>query len=125
MPPFMRQFLYSCYIPLNHSTPRSAPTISPLNASVESFPHSVTIITCEGDSLAREAQHLAAKIQKERGSNDTEKVQDETATNGVLLWDAKGQGHAWDKQCKEGSGAAQKRDYSYSLAIDRLNAVLH
>jgi acetyl esterase/lipase len=126
MPPFLRKFLYSCYVPLNQQTPRSSPFISPLNASADAFPQSVTIITCEGDSLAREGQQLAAKIQKERASSasavkeEDEKVLEEDVQNGVLCWDAKGQGHAWDKQCKVGSGAAKKRDYAYALSIERL-----
>jgi acetyl esterase/lipase len=85
MPPFMRQFLYACYVPTTQSTPRMDPTISPINASSDCFPHSVSIITCEGDSLAREAKQLADKIQKERGSGEVEKYQDETATNGAMV----------------------------------------
>lgn len=127
MPPFMRQFLYSCYIPKSHITPRSSPTVSPINASSDSFPYSVTIITCEGDSLAREGRQTAINIQQGRTFSSDKKeetIQNETVLNGVLLWEAKGQGHAWDKMCEENSGPAEKRDYSYSLAVDRLKNAL-
>lgn len=124
MPPFMRHFLYACYVPTAQSTPRTNSFISPINAPSDRFPYSVTIVTCEGDSLAREGKQLADKIQKERGAGRVEKFQGESSTDGVLWWEAQGQGHAWDKMCKDGSGPAQKRDYSYALAVDRLRAAL-
>lgn len=127
MPPYVRRFLYACYAPLSQSTPRSSPLISPIRASEDCFPPSVTIITCQADSLAREAQQTARNIQHARQatSPSSEAFCDETATNGVLWWEAEGQGHNWDKMCKTGSLAAQKRDYAYALTAERLKAALH
>ncbi|UZJ52479.1 hypothetical protein CBS101457_001799 [Exobasidium rhododendri] len=134
MPPFVRQFLYSCYTPSSQDTSRSSATISPISAPADAFPPSVTIITCEGDSLAREGRQMADNVRESRNTSSTssapsqsyidEQGTEQKVSNGVLWWEAKGQGHNWDKMCKEGSGAATKRDFAYKLASERLKAAL-
>jgi acetyl esterase/lipase len=131
MPPFVRQFLYSCYVPVTQETPRSSPLISPINAPADAFPSSVTIITCEGDSLSREGHQMAHNIRNGRKSTTAssssypnEKPLGQETSNGVLLWEAKGQGHNWDKMCKTDSEAAKQRDFAYRLATERLKSAL-
>lgn len=107
LPPFLRKFFYSCYLPSSQS--RSHPTISPLFASPDSFPPS-TIITCEGDSLAREGDALVRRLM-ENG-------------NDVVGWQAKGQGHSWDKMTKAKTEPDRLRLEAYDLAAKRLASAL-
>ena len=61
IPPFIRRFFYACLV--HKDQDKSDPRISPLYAPADSFAP-VTMITCGGDSLAREARQLVDKLQK-------------------------------------------------------------
>ena len=72
---------------------------------------------------------MVEKMQKERSSGEGRKeeretIQGETAINGFLWWDAKGQGHNWDKMSKDGTEAAKLRDFAYDLSVERLKSAL-
>lgn len=100
MPAWFRQFLYSCLLPyVSYRDPwpawhslcrstcyraslgydRTSPSISPYYADASDFPRSVTIITCEKDSLRQEGYALYSKLA-EAGHKD------------VVHFEAKGQG---------------------------------
>ncbi|PWN43476.1 hypothetical protein IE81DRAFT_288556 [Ceraceosorus guamensis] len=108
LPPQLRHFLYACYLPPPQK--RDDPLVSPIYASTQAFPSSTTIITCQGDSLAREARNLAKKLEE--------------AGRDVVHYEAKGQGHNWDKMVKEGTEPAKLRDEAYELAMNRLQKAL-
>ncbi|PWN34428.1 alpha/beta-hydrolase, partial [Meira miltonrushii] len=114
LPPPLRNFFYSCYVPTDKQTGkdptyplRSSSVISPLYANADEFPQSVSIITCSGDSLAREGRQMAEHI---------------VAGHGVVWWEAKGQGHAWDKLTKPGSEPEKLKEEAYELVIGRLRS---
>jgi len=109
LPPWLRKMLYQCYVPLDKVKDRKQPFISPLFADPDSFPASVTVLTAEQDSLAREGRKLADKLD----SSPTYK-------GSVLHWEARGQGHNWDKMTKEGSQPAKLKDEAYALAVRRI-----
>uniref|UniRef100_V5GUS7 Alpha/beta hydrolase fold-3 domain-containing protein n=1 Tax=Kalmanozyma brasiliensis (strain GHG001) TaxID=1365824 RepID=V5GUS7_KALBG len=99
LPPWLRKILYHCYVPIETVKDRKQPLISPLYADPGSYPLSVTIITAEQDSLAREGRKLADKLlntSKFKGS--------------ITHWEAPGQGHNWDKMTKKGSEPARLKD---------------
>lgn len=109
LPPWLRKILYQCYVPIDKVKDRKQPLISPLYAEPSSFPASVTIITCEMDSLAREGRKLAERLESSpefKGS--------------VVHWEAPGQGHNWDKMTKEGSEPAKMKDEAYHLSVKRI-----
>lgn len=151
LPPPLRNFFYLCYVPLDKQTGkdanyprRSSSAISPLYANADEFPQSVTIITCSGDSLAREgrqmAEHIVAGRSHEEESTklanfglkadppadvpDVERiaVQQSIEQDGVVWWEAKGQGHAWDKLTNPGSEPEKLKDEAYELVIGRLRS---
>lgn len=150
LPPSLREFFYSCYVPLEKHIQireeqtfplRSSSAISPLYAKFDEFPQSVTIITCSGDSLAREGKQMAEHIVAGRslssqidfigqtvdppiGVPDVNRIpiQQSIEQNGVIWWEAKGQGHAWDKLIKPGSEPEKLRDEAYELVITRLRS---
>ena len=110
LPPWLRYMLYDCYVPVS-SQDRTNPSISPLFAPADSFPPSVTVITCEKDALAREAAALVLKLRDSH-----------VYAGDALLWTAKGQGHNWDKMTKPGTDAAWLKDEAYRLTVRRIRA---
>lgn len=109
LPPWLRKMLYNCYIPIETVKDRKQPLISPLFADPASFPASVTILTCQQDSLAREGRRLAELLESST-----------TFSGSIVHWEAPGQGHAWDKMTKEGTYPAKLKDEAYALAIRRI-----
>lgn len=103
----LRRLFYNCYLP--PPIDRSNPRVSALYASPESFPPSVTLITCTGCALARESNKLGEKLKD---------------TCEVVSYAAEGQGHAWDKYTKEGSKGRQYKDEAYELVAKQLKAAL-
>lgn len=151
LPPVVRRFLYWCYIPQAEGFPaRNSRHVSPLYADATAFPPSVTIVTCSGDSLAREGRQMAEHIVQgrigESGGKDGEghkaggaamadppaqvadvlraPVQHGVEEHGVLWWEAKGQGHAWDKMAPKGSEAGKLVAEAYELVAVRLREAL-
>ncbi|PWZ03057.1 alpha/beta-hydrolase [Testicularia cyperi] len=109
LPPWLRRMLYECYVPLSVVKDRAQPLISPLYAKPSSFPSSVTILTAEQDSLCREGTQMVERLQQSGEYHGS-----------VLLWEAKGQGHNWDKMTKPGSKPAKMRDEAYQLVVKRI-----
>ncbi|KAJ9477132.1 Abhydrolase_3 domain-containing protein [Pseudozyma hubeiensis] len=109
LPPWLRNILYRLYVPIEKVKDRKQPLISPLYADPASFPSSVTIVTAEQDSLAREARKLADKL----GSSSTFR-------GTVVHWEAPGQGHNWDKMTKQGTEPEKLKDEAYSLTVRRI-----
>ncbi|SNX81327.1 uncharacterized protein MEPE_00032 [Melanopsichium pennsylvanicum] len=109
LPPWLRKILYQCYVPIDKVKDRKQPLISPLYADPASFPPSVTIITAELDSLAREGRKLADKLDSSANFKGS-----------VLHWEAQGQGHNWDKMTQHGSNNEKLKDEAYLLAIRRI-----
>lgn len=109
LPPWLRKSLYNCYVPMNVVKDRKQPYISPLYADPAAFVPSVTVLTAEQDSLAREGSQLVERLQ----SSD--------AFKGTLVhWEAKGQGHNWDKMTKKGTAPAKMKDEAYAMVAKRL-----
>lgn len=109
LPPWLRKILYNCYVPIERVKDRKQPLISPLYADPASYPPSVTILTAEQDSLAREGRKLADKLDassKFKGS--------------VVHWEAQGQGHNWDKMTKSGSQSEKLKHEAYALTVRRI-----
>lgn len=109
LPPWLRKALYHCYVPTAKVNDRKQPAISPLFADSASFPASVTIITAEQDSLAREGRRFADKLDS-----------DSSYKGSIVHWEARGQGHNWDKMTKQGSPPAKLKDEAYTLTIRRI-----
>lgn len=109
LPPWLRKLLYRLYVPIDVVKDRKQPWISPLYADPASFPSSVTIITAEQDSLAREGRKLADKL----GSSSA-------FTGSVVHWEAQGQGHNWDKMTKQGSQPEKLKEEAYELTVRRI-----
>lgn len=82
------------------------PRISPLFAPADRFPPRLLMITADGDSLALEAEALAAKIQTEGGH--------------VVSQRMAGCSHAWDKRTLPNTPQSQAKDQAYQLALDML-----
>ncbi|PWN51785.1 alpha/beta-hydrolase [Violaceomyces palustris] len=122
IPPWMRNLFYSSYIPSSVAPDRKDPAISPLYATPSSFPPSVTVITCEKDSLAREGGHLIGKLRGRWAPEGSEPNSAEVYKGDSLLWTAKGQGHGWDKMVREGTEPARLKDEAYALTVKRLGA---
>ncbi|CBQ67401.1 conserved hypothetical protein [Sporisorium reilianum SRZ2] len=111
LPPWLRKILYRCYVPIEKVKDRKQPLISPFFADPDTFPSSVTIITAEQDSLAREGRKLADKL-------DTSS----TFKGSIVPWEARGQGHNWDKMTKANSEPEQLKDEAYALTLRRIRA---
>ncbi|SPO19647.1 uncharacterized protein UTRI_00020_B [Ustilago trichophora] len=109
LPPWLRKILYRCYVPIEKVKDRKQPLISPLFADPASFPPSVTILTAEQDSLAREARKLADRLDSSPAYKGS-----------ILHWEAQGQGHNWDKMTKQGTRPEKMKDEAYSLTLRRI-----
>lgn len=106
IPPYVRQLFYASYLPPHVS--RKDPQVSPLYADQAAFPASTTLITCEGDSLAREGVQMYEHLQ--RGPHGKQ----------VAHLQVPGQGHGWDQATKPGTHADELRQQSYDLAAERI-----
>jgi len=90
---------------------RVDPRVSPSLADPASFPDTVVILTCEGDTLSPEANQLAVKLD-----DGKRKV-----VNSTL----RGVHHGFDKGCREGTPEWEQREIAYSLIIRTLKEVFH
>ncbi|GAD92771.1 hypothetical protein NECHADRAFT_82652 [Paecilomyces variotii No. 5] len=100
----------ACYVPdsvADRSVMRN-PLLSPSLADEGSFPDTVVIVTCEGDTLAPEANELAERLKGE-GRRKVVNVQLE------------GVGHAFDKFT--GGIERQRREEAYGLVVRVLREV--
>jgi acetyl esterase/lipase len=94
-----------CYVPPTFD--RRDPRISPKFAQLDRFPRRVLMITCEGDSLALEAEELAEKLQREGRYVVSERMNDCN--------------HSWDKHTRAGTPQRQAKERAYNLAVEMLN----
>lgn len=88
-----RRFTYSCY--LHKDQDRAHPQVSPYHASAESFAPT-TIITCSGDSLAREGKQLVDKLKN--------------ADMDVVHYEAEGQGKPLPPLCRSLVASSDRLD---------------
>ncbi|TKY90042.1 hypothetical protein EX895_000040 [Sporisorium graminicola] len=109
LPPWLRKILYRCYVPIEKVKDRKQPFISPFFADPETFPSSITIITAEQDALAREGRKLADKLDRSSAFKGS-----------IVHWEARGQGHNWDKMTKANSEPEQLKDEAYALTLRRI-----
>lgn len=99
------RFFNRCYVPPTFD--KRDPRISPKFAQLDRFPRRVLMITCEGDSLAPEAEELAEKLQQEGSYVVSERM------NGC--------NHAWDKRTRAGTPQRRAKERAYNLAVEMLN----
>ncbi|KAH1499838.1 hypothetical protein LV164_002644 [Aspergillus fumigatus] len=83
------------------------PRISPCYAQPERFPDRVLVVTAAGDSLAGEAEALAAKIAKLPGRQ-------------VVCQRMQGCNHAWDKSARPGTIQGDAKEKAYAMAVAML-----
>lgn len=103
---FVLQLFKWCYLQ-SQVDPRD-PRVSPLFAELRSFPARTISVTAARDSLALEAEVLAAKLQQHTSGRHV-----------CLRMD--GCDHAWDKTAQDGTYGAEARDRAYNLVIGLLS----
>ncbi|KAL4897539.1 Alpha/Beta hydrolase protein [Aspergillus ambiguus] len=106
LPAALARLFNRCYIPSAYDA--RDPRISPFYAAPERFPNRVLMLTAAGDSLALEAEELAAKISREPGRE-------------VVCQRMQGCNHGWDKNTRAGSIEDDAKDKAYSMAIAMLS----
>ncbi|KAG2413928.1 hypothetical protein HFD88_003119 [Aspergillus terreus] len=106
LPATVSRFFNRCYIPSGYDA--RDPRLSPYYTAPDRFPDRVLMVTAAGDTLAPEAEELAAKISREPGRE-------------VVSQRMQGCGHAWDKNTRAGSIAADAKDKAYSMAVAMLS----
>ena len=115
IPTFVARVFNKSYI--RDSTPTN-PLISPLffpDATI--WPKNVLVITAGQDTLCKEGEELAERLQREgKKLGDMDRMVKWKRMTGV--------GHAWDKAVKKGSTAEERRDEAYGMAVEILKAVL-
>ncbi|KAF7157684.1 hypothetical protein CNMCM6106_003537 [Aspergillus hiratsukae] len=94
-----------CYVPSAYDA--RDPRISPCYAQPERFPDRVLIVTAAGDTLAGEAEALAAKIEK-------------LPDRQVVCQRMQGCNHAWDKRAVPGTIQGNAKAKAYAMAIEML-----
>ncbi|KAL1881692.1 hypothetical protein Plec18167_003291 [Paecilomyces lecythidis] len=100
----------ACYVPdsvVDRSVMRN-PLISPSLADERSFPATLVIVTCEGDTLAPEANELAERLKRGEGRK-------------VVNVQLEGVGHAFDKFL--GGIERKRREEAYGLVVEVLREV--
>ncbi|PLB52540.1 esterase/lipase [Aspergillus steynii IBT 23096] len=105
IPPLVARIFNSCYIP--SSVDARDPRISPYYAQAERFPDNILVVTAGGDSLAGEAEELAAKIEQEPGRH-------------VVCQRMRGCNHGWDKRAAAGTVQGDAKEKAYEMAISML-----
>ncbi|CAG8303005.1 unnamed protein product [Penicillium nalgiovense] len=106
-PTFVLQLFARCYM-LDRHDPRD-PRISPAYADFDRFPHRVLIVTAAYDSLAVEAENLAARLRENSGRI-------------VISERMERCNHGWDKMAKEGTFEWEAKERAYKLTVDMLKS---
>lgn len=106
LPAALARVFDRCYIPASYDA--RDPRISPLYAQPDRFPDRILLVTAACDSLAGEAEALAAKIGKEPERE-------------ISVHQMQGCNHAFDKNAPEGSTSANAKDKSYAMAVAMLS----
>ncbi|BCR84711.1 uncharacterized protein ACHE_20169S [Aspergillus chevalieri] len=105
LPAWLLRFFKQCYVPSNVDA--KDPRISPYFADPIHFPRNVLIIAAGYDSLALEAERLAARLG-------------EDADRHVVYERMEKCDHAWDKIAREGTREWELKSRAYELAIGML-----
>ncbi|KAH7049447.1 Alpha/Beta hydrolase protein [Macrophomina phaseolina] len=107
IPAGLARLFDACYMP--DGVDRKDPRVSPRWAGMGGWPGEVVVLTAAGDTLALEAEALAAAIEEgEKG-----RVR-------VVTKRFEGVGHAWDKGEVEGSAEEEATREAYEIAVDVL-----
>ncbi|PWY68980.1 alpha/beta-hydrolase [Aspergillus sclerotioniger CBS 115572] len=101
IPSFIMRLFTQCYVPPGFD-PRD-PRISPGRANLDCFPQRVMIITAACDSLAVEAENLAARLRDSSGRK-------------VVCERMKKCNHAWDKAVRPRTYEREATEHVYALA---------
>ncbi|KAJ6178271.1 hypothetical protein N7519_008732 [Penicillium mononematosum] len=104
-PTFVLRLFARCYM-LDGHDPKD-PRISPAYADFDRFPRRVLIVTAAYDSLAVEAENLAARLRENSGRI-------------VISERMERCNHGWDKMAKEGTFEWEAKERAYKLAVDML-----
>ncbi|KGO67654.1 Alpha/beta hydrolase fold-3 [Penicillium italicum] len=108
IPAFILRFFASCYVLHGHD-PKD-PRISPAYAELDRFPDRVLIVTAGYDSLATEAENLAARLRGKTGRVVVSERMERC-------------NHAWDKMAKKGTYEWEAKEKAYELAVNMLTGV--
>ncbi|KAG4441712.1 hypothetical protein IFR05_002791 [Cadophora sp. M221] len=105
IPASIARIFNECYIPkgVDPKDPRISPTFLPL----DQFPASLFMITCGRDSLAPEAEELAARLTRVPGIE-------------VLQKRVEGCDHAWNLDTKEGTPQDEAKKETYAMTAEFL-----
>lgn len=106
LPAVLARVFDRCYIPASYDA--RDPRISPYYAQPDRFPDRILMVTAACDSLAGEAEALAAKINREPGKE-------------VMSHRMQGCNHGFDKSAPEGSIPADAKDKAYTMAVATLS----
>lgn len=108
IPAFVARLFNRCYIPPGFDA--RDPRISPFFAPAEAFADNVLIVTAARDSLAREAEAFAVKIEGAGGPG-----------RNVVCRRMEKCNHAWDKEANsEGTVQEKAKKEAYALAVEML-----
>jgi acetyl esterase/lipase len=102
IPAFLARLFNQCYIP--STVDPKDPRVSPSFASVDGYPKNVYIVTAARDTLALEAEALAARIV---GRNVVRKRMEKCD-------------HGWDKHEEMNTVQEEAKDKAYSMAVEIL-----
>lgn len=105
IPALLSRLFDKCYVPSAYDA--RDPRISPCYAQPERFPDRVLIVTAACDTLANEAEALAAKIEK-------------LPDRQVVCQTMQGCNHAWDKRAVPGTIQGDAKEKAYAMAVEML-----
>ncbi|KAL1975218.1 hypothetical protein VTN31DRAFT_3610 [Thermomyces dupontii] len=105
VPTFLARVFNDSYTP--NPELRRDPRVSPTLADPSSFPGTVVIVTCEGDTFAPEGNAFAVKLQDGKRKVVHQFLEDV--------------GHGFDDFCQEGSKAWEQRESAYGLVVRTIN----
>ena len=108
IPPAVAWVFNASYIPA--AVDARDPRISPYYNQPERFPDRILLVTAARDTLALEAESLAARIGQLPGRE-------------VVCQRMQGCSHAWDKTAQEGTVEGDAREKAYAMAVAMLSRV--
>lgn len=107
LPVWLLRFFRKCY--LQGGVDARDPRISPALADVDRFPGKVLIITAGYDTLAENAEKLAARLEDDASRRVVHRRMDRCD-------------HGWDKRAKEGTTEWELKREAYDLAVEMLQS---
>jgi acetyl esterase/lipase len=109
LPKFLSHLFDDSYVP--DKVTRTDPRVSPSRADPADFPSTVAIVTCDGDTLAPEANALADKLRDGQRTVVSRMLKDVP--------------HGFDNGAKQGTIAWDRREEAYALAVKTLKEALN